>query len=340
MIKGAAAGQPGVVSIVDFPEPLAKNGDMVIRSLVCGICATDIKLVQKGSKEIRYALGHELVGEVIREPQNGKWKLGQHVAVAPYLPCGECFYCKHGQYTLCTNLYKVSYTPGGLAERVLVPAELAERGTFPVPASLSDEMAALAEPLGCVVKGLEDAHLQAGDVLLVIGDGPMGLLAAAAGKCMGAGRILVAGMTGHRLSTARKYYADQTVDVTVENLRQVVDERTEKRGADVVLVAVSSGEALENGIAMVRPGGWVNAFAGVPEGTTLRLDVRKVHYQQYHLTGSFGTAPVHMATALNLLQSGKVDFSPIITARFPLARVAEAISHVENRAGLKSMVIF
>jgi L-iditol 2-dehydrogenase len=339
-MKGAAAGKPGVVSIVDFPEPSAGNGDMVIRSLVCGICATDIKLVQKGSKEIRYALGHELVGEVIREPQNGRWKLGQHVAIAPYLPCGGCFYCKHDQYTLCSSLYNVSYAPGGLAERVLVPSALAERGTFEVPAGLSDEMAALAEPLGCVVKGLEDSHLQLGDTLLVIGDGPMGLLAAAAGKCMGASQIIVAGMTGHRLITALRYYANKTVDVIVENLRKAVDERTENRGADVVLVAVSSGEALENGIAMVRTGGWVNAFAGVPEGTALNLDVRKIHYQQYHLTGSFGTAPVHMATALKLLQSGTVDFSPIVTARYPLNQVAEAILHVENRDGLKAMVTF
>jgi len=105
-------------------------------------------------------------------------------------------------------------------------------------------------------------------------------------------------------------------------------------------VAVSSGEALENGIAMVRPGGWVNAFAGVPDGTVLNLDIRKVHYQQYHLTGSFGTAPVHMATALKLLQSGSVDFSPIVSARYSLIQVAEAISHVENRDGLKAMVTF
>lgn len=339
-MKGAVAGQPGVVNIVDFPEPSAGNGDMVIRSIVCGICATDIKLVQKGSREIRYALGHELVGEVIREPENRKWRLGQHVAVAPYLPCGECFYCKHGEYTLCSNLYNVSYLPGGLAERVLIPAELAEKGTFAVPAELSDDMAALAEPLGCVVKGLEDSRLEPGDVLLVIGDGPMGLLAAAAGRCLGASQIIVAGMTGHRLITALKYYADKIVDVTLEDLRKAVDERTDKRGADIVLVAVSSREALESGISMVRPGGWVNAFAGVPEGTTLNLDVRKVHYQQYHLTGSFGTAPMHMASALNLLKSGKVDFSPIVSARYPLPRVAEAISHVEKRDGLKAMVTF
>ena len=339
-MKGAAAGQPGMVNIVEFPEPVARSGDMIIRSLACGICATDIKLVQKGAKEIKYALGHELVGEVIRPPENNKWKAGQHVAVAPYLPCGKCYYCKQDQFTLCTDLYKVSYMPGGLAERVLIPADLAARGTFLVPEKMSDELAALAEPLGCVVKGLEDAHFQAGDTLLVIGDGPMGQLTAAAGRCGDASKVIVAGMTEHRLQTARKYFADAAVDVTKDDLRSVVDDFTDKRGADVVVVAVSSGDALKNGISMVRPGGTVNAFAGVPDGTQIELDVRKVHYQQYFLTGSFGTAPVHMAKALDLLQEGKVDFSPILSARYRFPQVAEAVAHVENRAGLKAMVTF
>jgi L-iditol 2-dehydrogenase len=211
---------------------------------------------------------------------------------------------------------------------------------FAIPDTMSDELAALAEPLGCVIMGLEDAHLQAGDTLLVIGDGPMGQLAAAAGKAFGCRQVIMSGMTGHRLEAARGVFADRAVDIRQENLEQVVTDGTEKRGADVVLVTVPSGETLVEGISLVRPGGWVNAFSGVPDGTHIELDVRKLHYQQYHITGSSGLAPIHMKKALDLMQVGAVDFSRVISARFPFPRVPEAVDYMEKRVGLKAMVTF
>jgi threonine dehydrogenase-like Zn-dependent dehydrogenase len=191
-----------------------------------------------------------------------------------------------------------------------------------------------------VVKGLEDAHLQPGDSLVVIGDGPMGQLAAAAGKAWGCSTVIMTGMTEHRLKAAQGLFADRTIDIGKENQKEMVAAYTDKRGADVVLVTVSSGETLVDGISLVRPGGWVNAFAGVPEGTHIELDVRKLHYQQFNLTGSSGLAPLHMKKALELLQSRTVDFSKVISARFPFPRVEEAIAYMEQRVGLKAMVTF
>ena len=339
-MKGAAAGQPGQVILVDYPEPVAQEQDIILSTTACGVCATDVKMVQKGAPDTRFALGHELTGKVIKASSTQVWKVGQRVAVAPYLPCDQCYYCKHGQPALCTHLYEISILPGGLVERVLVPSELARRGMFALPDELSDELAALAEPLGCVIKGLEDSHLQAGDSLVVIGDGPMGQLAAAAGKALGCSIVIMAGMTAHRLATAQGAFADRTVDISKDNLKDVVNEYTEKRGADVVLVTVSSGETLADGIGLVRPGGWVNSFAGVPDGTHIELDVRKLHYQQYHLTGSSGLAPHNMKKALELLHSNKVDFSRVITGRFVFPQVAEAVAYMEQRVGLKAMVTF
>ena len=223
-LKGAAAGQPGQVVIVDYPSVEAGVEDLILAPTACGICATDVKQVQKGAKDTRFALGHELVGTIKKTSSNQPWKQGQRVAVAPYLPCGECYYCKHGQGALCSHLYEISILPGGLAEEVLIPAELGRRGTFPLPDDLPDETAALAEPLGCVLKGLEDAHFHPGGSLLVIGDGPMGQLAAAAGRAMGADLVIMAGATDHRLLHARKYFADAAIDVTRKNLKDAEKE--------------------------------------------------------------------------------------------------------------------
>ncbi len=339
-MKGAAAGTPGQVIIADYPEPAASGAELVVETLACGICATDVKLVNKGAEDPRYALGHEMVGRVLQAPPGGHWKVGQRVALAPYLPCGHCFYCRRGQFTQCSTLFDVTYSPGGLAERVLVPAAMAERGMLAVPPGLNDSLAALAEPLGCVIKGLQDSHLQDGDVLLVIGDGPMGLLAAGAARARRASQVIVAGMTTHRLAIARDCFADLVVDLCQDDLRQAVDRVTGQRGADVVLVAVSSSEALADGLRMVRPGGEVNMFAGVPAGSQIPLDVRGLHYQQYHLSGSFGTAPVYMQQALDLMAAGTIDFSPILSAHFPFERVGEAVAYVRDRLGLKAMVTF
>jgi L-iditol 2-dehydrogenase len=339
-MKAAVVGKPGQVKVVDFPEPQVKDGDMIVEPLVCGICSTDVKTVQRGGNNPEFALGHEVSAVVVETTPHSKWKKGERVIVAPYLPCGECFYCKHDQPGLCEHLYDVAMNPGGLAERILVTAPLAERGTFAIPEGVPSEVAAFSEPLGCVVMGLDIAMFKPGDSVVVVGDGPMGLLAAGAARGMGASKVIVAGMTQYRLDAAARYYADKVVDISKEELLPVVQSFTEKRGADVVVVAVSAGEALTTGIKMVRPGGVVCAFAGVPEGTEIPLDVRRLHYKQYYLTGSSGLAPKHFAKALELLSSRKVDFESLITARFPFEEVEQAVAYAAGRQGLKAVVTF
>lgn len=339
-MKGAAAGKPEEVIFVDYPTPEAGEDDLLLAPTACGVCATDVKQVQKGALDTRFALGHEVVGKITKASQSQEWKIGQRVAVAPYLPCGNCFYCKRDQEALCSHLYEISISPGGMAEEVLIPGELGRRGTFALPDDLADEAAVLAEPLGCVLKGLEDSHFYAGGSLLVIGDGPMGQLASATGRALGAERVIMAGMTEHRLQLAMKYFDVTGVDITKVELINEVMRQTEDRGADCVVVTVSSGEAVADGISCVRPGGTVNAFAGVPDGTEIPLDVRKLHYRQYHLTGSSGVTPKHIKMALELLCNADVDFSKVVTATFPFDRAGDAVAYVANRIGLKAMVTF
>ncbi len=340
MIKGFAAGEPGKVRLVEFPEPTMGPGDIIITPTACGICATDVKQVRKGSSDNRYALGHEVVGRINNAPSSSTWKIGQRVVAVPYLPCGACYYCHRNQLTLCTSLFKVTLHPGGLAEKIHVPQMLAERGLVPVPNDLPNEIAALAEPLGCAVKGIEDIGIMPGDSTLVIGDGPMGLLSAAAARAYGAYPVIVAGMLSHRLTIAQEHYTDRVVDVTQEDLSTVIREYTDGRGADAVIVAVSSGEVLATAIDLVRPGGSVNAFAGVSKGISINLDVHDLHYKQYVLTGSFGVTPPYIRKALHLLHSGQVNGRPLITACFPFEATSEAIAYSMNQTGLKAVVLF
>lgn len=340
-MKAAVAGSPGQVAWIEMEEPTIEPGDVLLRPLACGICSTDVKRVRAGySGGPHYALGHELVGEIVAASQESRWRIGDRVAAAPYLPCGECYYCRRDQPTLCPHLFETSLNPGGLAERVGVPKALAERALFSLPPHLAVEEAALAEPIGCCVQAMEACHVRAGDSVLVVGDGPMGLMNAAVARAYGAQPVILAGMTPHRLATAREHYADAVVNVRGKELRRCVAALTGDRGADVVIVAVSSAEAVEGGLTALRPGGVLNAFAGVPEGTVIRLDLRQLHYQQIHLTGSFGIGPVHVSQALRLLAERQVDAAPLVTATFSFQETPEAIAYATNLAGLKAVVVF
>jgi L-iditol 2-dehydrogenase len=339
-MRAAVPGKPGQVEIVNLPDPVLGKGDILIAPRSCGVCATDVKFVKAGAEQQKYALGHEVAGVVIKTTPGTSWQIGQQVVVAPYLPCGGCYYCRHGQPALCKDLYKVSLQPGGIAEEVLVPKRLAEEGTFEVPGTLSMDLAALCEPMGCAIKGIEDSLVKAGDTVLVIGDGPMGLLSMAAARAYGASKVIAAGMTPHRLNVAEKHYADIVVNVETDDLSKRVLDATGSIGADVVIAAVSSLEAFNSGIACVRAGGVINMFAGVPEGSIINLDLRKLHYKQYYLTGSSGTAPSHMKKALDLMASGKVNLAPIISARFTFEQTFAAVEYVRERIGLKSIVYF
>lgn len=339
-MRGASAGNPGEVRIVDFPEPELGKGEIILSPLACGICTTDVKFVMKGTNETGYALGHELAGVITEASPSSGWTVGQKVVVAPYLPCGACYYCLHDQPGLCTHLYDSVLIPGALAERVRIPRDLARRGCFEIPEGLDPVTASLSEPFGCVIQGFEACRIAPGDSLLVVGDGPMGLISAAAARAWGAYPVIVAGMMDHRLETARRYYADHVIDITRQDLASITRSLTGGRGADIVMVAVSSGEALESGIQCVRPGGVVNSFAGVPEGTTISLDVRKLHYQQFYLTGSSGVAPTHLRQALHLLASHRVETGPLITARYSFDAVGDAVAYAAGRVGLKAVIVF
>ncbi len=339
-MRCAAAGQPGKIQLIDFPDPQVGPRDVLLATSACGICATDLKSIAKGAEKPEYALGHEVVGKVIEAGNQSRWSIGQRAVVAPYLPCGACHYCLNGQPTLCKHLFDTFPFPGGMAERVFVPGDLVKRGLIPVSDTLSDEYAALAEPLGCVIKGIEDSQVKTGDSVLVIGDGPMGLMAAAVARAYGAFPVMVAGMTPSRLEAAHQSFADIVLDVTQVDLQAEVKKHTSGRGADVVIAAVSAGETLTTAIQCVRPGGTVNAFAGVPDGTTIPLDLRKLHYNQIHLTGSFGTAPEHMVKALHLLDHQKVPAGAIVTACYPFSQIQEAVDVALQRQGLKIVVTF
>lgn len=257
-------------------RPLAE-GEVRVRIEAALTCGTDLKVFKRGyhAKMIvpPAVFGHELAGVVseVQGPtskvQGQEWRVGERVVVANSAPCGRCFFCQHEQENLCDDLL---FLNGAYAESIVVPARLVEKNLLRLKPETSFRDAALTEPLACVVQGLEDCRLRADHRLLVIGTGPIGLMAIALAKHLGCD-IFAAGRGENRLEKARQLGASVIVDVGGRELTEAVM-ASAARDADVVFEAVGKPETWEASVQLVRKGGLVNFFGGCPSGTTVSLD--------------------------------------------------------------------
>lgn len=337
-MKSAIYYNPGEVRLGDFPVEDLGQGDIRLRVELCGVCGSDIKTYLRGTHYMipPAVLGHEVVGTVT-ESRNAKWQKGDRVAVAHYMPCGSCEYCMAGKGTLCPELFDRRISPGGFAEYMRVPRDLAERGTFKVADDFDPYAAVLAEPLACCIHGARMVGIPEGARVLVIGDGPMGLLHVQAVRAFGASQVLLSGMTPHRLEVGA-HYANHVIDASKGNVQEEVRRLTGGLGPDVIIVAVAAVEVAKQATEMVRSGGSVLLFGGFPSESKLTIDPNRVHYDEVRIIGSAGSLPHDMALALRLLQTGQVKKDHLFTHRYSLDQVPLALERGTRQEGVKAVV--
>jgi len=224
------------------------------------------------------------------------WNNGDRVVVANSAPCGICSYCKRGQENLCDDLL---FLNGAYAESIVIPARLVEKNMLRLDAQTRFRDAALTEPLACVAHGWEETNAHAGDSVLVIGSGPIGLMFATV-ACKEGCRVTIAGR-GRRLETGRQLGAHQIIEADGQKSYREAGE------FDVVIEAVGKPEAWEVATRSVRKGGKVNFFGGCPAGTTVSLDTNLLHYSNLTLFSSFHHTPRAIRRALEWIESGVIQ---------------------------------
>lgn len=332
--------EQGKAGIEEMDSPIPQPGEVLIRVRACGVCATDIKTIRQGHPKIKpgSVLGHEISGVIEAVNQVDGWHPGDRVAAAPYAPCGECEACRRRQYTLCDHLMDENFIPGGFAEFVAIPPRIVRKGLFAIPDTLSMEHAALAEPLGCCLHGMEALEIDPNDRLLILGDGPMGLLQAEAARALGVRQIVQTGMIPARLKRSAQV-ADVALDASKEDFEERIHQAL-PNGADKVMVSVGNPALAESAFKYVRKGGTINLFAGLPRGTALNINPYSIHYDEVRLVGSFGLSPQHFHQALQLLAEEKVNVNGIITATVSIEGILEAIQNVSEYRGIKTVVKF
>jgi L-iditol 2-dehydrogenase len=282
------------------PAPL-KSGEVRIGIEAALTCGTDLKVFKRGyhAKMIvpPAVFGHELAG-VILESHAPEWRVGERVVVANSAPCGECFHCQNNQENLCDNLL---FLNGAYAESIVVPARLVRKNLLQLKPGTNFRDAALVEPLACVVQGVEDTRLRAGQQVLVLGAGPIGLMFVALSKHLGC-EITVAGRRAPRLEAARRLGAANVIDICDGNNLVTKIRDASKTHFDAVIEAVGNPQVWESAVHLVRKGGAVNFFGGCPAGTTVTFDTTLLHYSNLTLLASFHHTPRTIRRALEFIE--------------------------------------
>lgn len=325
-------------AVTDLPTPHAGPGELVLRNQVCGVCGTDVHIYhgEPGSADVNppVVLGHEYSGEVVEvgEGVTG-FAVGDHVTVDPNIYCGHCAYCQNGKKQLCPSMEAVGVTrDGGFAQYSRIPASQA----FKLEPTVPWEAAAMAEPLACCLHGIDLAGIQVGDKVCVVGGGAIGLLMVQLAKLSGASQIVLSEPNEKRRQVGLQLGANAALDPTRPDAQEAFAQVL-GGGANVVIECVGNVSAVKSAFQFAGKGATVLLFSVPKVDATFDLPLFDVYKKELTIKGSFVNPDTH-ARAVALINSGKVDFGPIITHRFTLDQLPEAIAMQMSDASIKVVV--
>lgn len=330
------------IRMAEVPTPEPGAGEVLVRVKGSGVCATDVKILGGSGlpKDLPTILGHEVAGviEAIGENVSGL-KIGQRVGVYPIAVCGECFFCRRDRHPLCLKNYGLAHgADGGFAEYLLVPREIVRLGGILDIGDMPFDLAAMVEPLSCCISAAEQCSTKAGDTVVIIGCGPLGLMHSIVSKATGA-RIIAVDMNEERLAKSAEVGVDVTLNPERVDVLAEVRKLTEV-GADVVIAAIGSAKVVEQYLPLVRNGGIFNIFGGTPKGETITLDPRWLHYGEIVLTGTFAASLRHFKQSLEFVRSNPDVVSKVISERCSLDEVLDAVNRVKDGSALKTIIMF
>lgn len=322
------------VEIEDLPRPEIGAGELLVRVHTCGVCGTDLKKIHYGLAAPPRVFGHEIAGTVAAvAPGEAEWRVSDRVVVQHHVPCGDCFYCARKLYASCPTYKRTGLTAGyepsggGFAEYVRV-LPFVRRGIVRIPDDVSFEEASFLEPLNTVLKGVQTVRAVAGETALVIGQGPIGLLFTQALRARGV-EVIATDLVASRRGLSDDFGA-VAVDPTAVDVPALCRERTDGRGADLAVVAVASTAVIPEALAAIRPAGRVLLFAQTRLGEPMTVDAGQVCMLEKALLGAYSADFDLQPVAADLLFKRKVRVAPLISHRFPLAQIDEALRVAAN----------
>jgi L-iditol 2-dehydrogenase len=337
-------------------DPLPAAGEVIIRVGAATTCGTDLKVWRRGghAKMLRppTLFGHEAAGKIVAVGEGVKdWQIGHRVVANNSAPCMKCFFCQHQEYSLCPNL---TWNNGTFAEYLKIPAQIVQHNLLSIPDNLPDGLAAMTEPLACVLHGIARSNVKPGDRVLVLGDGAIGLMFVAVLAYLQAegnlrqeskdllfssAEVLLFGGNDHRLEIGEKLGAVKTFNYhQITDIPGVVKELTDGWGADVVIECTGVPAVWETAIASARPGATVNLFGGCPKDTAISVNTEKLHYSELTLKGVFHNTPKYVREALSLLATRKIPFELLLSDCRHLKDLEKVFQDMRDRKALKVII--
>ncbi|WP_227778910.1 zinc-dependent alcohol dehydrogenase family protein [Haladaptatus pallidirubidus] len=337
-MKAATLTDDHTVKIDDTERPVPAPHELLIEINACGVCTTDLHMYT-GSLTVDYPMvpGHESAGEVAAVGDDvDAFQVGDRVAINPSIPCNECRACKSGRENLCHDLTSI----GGAAKNIIDGA-FAEYATVPIGnveriGDLDYRTASFAEPLGCVINGIDQVDLTSGETVVVIGGGFIGQLLVQTLRTSGAGTIVLSEPVAARRKVGLKAGADHAVDPGDKDPTAVIPDLV--GDVDVAIEAVGFPETITQAHALTGPGGRTLVFGVPPEDATVELSPFDLFFEEREVVGSYSLTPNTFSRAVTLLDNGRIDVDTLVTDEFGLEDLETAFDQMEAQKGLKKMV--
>jgi len=319
------------VRLETVPVPTIGPGELLVRVHTCGVCGTDLKKIATGSHSAPRIFGHETsgvvaaVGKGVRE-----FEPGDRVVVFHHIPCGQCYYCRHKTFAQCETYKQVGCTAGfepsggGFAEYVRIMDWIVQNGTVRIPSGVSFEQACFVEPVNTCLKGIQNLGLESKETVLVIGQGPIGILLSILAKRAGA-RLITSDLYARRLTISTSFGFDNVIDASRSDVVSATRELTEGRGADAAILAVGGNGLIRTAMDVVRPGGRILLFAQTVRGEAI-IDPASICVDEKTLLGSYSASVELQEESVQFVMSREVDLERLISHRFSLASSVEALN--------------
>jgi L-iditol 2-dehydrogenase len=320
---------PGDLELSQVQIPQAGAGEIIVRVRAALTCGTDVKTFLRGHPKFKppSPFGHEFAGDVVEVGAGvERFRVGMRVTANVFAPCGSCFFCKIDQDNLCNDMI---YNLGAFAEYMRILASIVRHSTFELPDDFPYDQAAVLEPLVSVVHAQARAAIQPGESVVILGaGGAIGLMHLQMTLHTGASQAIAVDLSLARLELAERLGATTSIQAPQPALLDQILDLTEGYGADVVIECAGTAETWLQAVELVRKGGRVVWFGGLPGGTTLTLDPHKIHYGELTLLGTHGGTPLDAQRAFELLTSGGINSRALISDKVGLDQVQDALERM------------